>query len=103
MNSNRANFQNISVGIFILVIAASLIVIGVTGLSLLFVFPVVFLVMGIWICAAAGPFYVRAWGVALAVGGGLWLVQWIFHISLYVTAGIFLAALGVLVIVGSRK
>lgn len=103
MNSDRANLQNISVGILLIVVAASLIVIGVYGLSLLLVFPVVFLVMGIWILATGASFYVRAWGVVLAVGGGLWLLQWVFPLSLYMTAGIFLAAIGTLVLVGSRK
>lgn len=103
MEFNRANIQNISWGVLLVVVAAALIVIGVSGLSILLIVPVVLLVMGVWIFVTGASYYMRAWGVVLTVAGGLWLSRWLVPVSLYVVAGIFLATIGALVIVGSRK
>jgi hypothetical protein len=101
MNFDRTFLQKMSWGILLIVIAAALIFIGFSGLSFFFIIPLVLLVMGIWVLVTGASFYARAWGVALALFGGLWLLRWTFSVSMYVLAGVFLAFIGLLVIVGS--
>lgn len=103
MDKNQAFLQKITWGVLLIVVAAALISIGILQLPFLIVIPLVLLIMGIWTIATGASFYHRAWGVVLAVAGGLWLSQWFYPLSLYVTGGIFLAVVGLLVIVGSRK
>jgi hypothetical protein len=101
MNFDRTFLQKMSWGILLIVIAAALIFVGFSGVSFFFIVPLVLLVMGIWILVTGASFYARAWGVALALFGGLWLLRWTFSVSMYVLASVFLAVIGLLVIVGS--
>ena len=103
MDKNQPFLQKIFWGVFLMVVAAVLILIGVSNLPLLIIIPLVLLVMGIWITVTGDSYFVRAWGIVLAAAGGLWLSQWFFPLSPYVVAGIFLAVAGLLIIVGSTK
>jgi hypothetical protein len=103
MEFNQASLQNIFWGILIVIVAATLISIGILGLPVLMIIPFGLLGTGILILVTGTSYYVRAWGIVMAVAGGLWLSRWVFPLSLVVTAGIFLAVIGVLVVVGSRQ
>ena len=102
MEFNQA-LQNIFWGILIVILAVALISIGILGLPVLMIVPLGLLGTGILILVTGTSYYVRAWGIVMAVAGGLWLSRWVFPLSLVVTAGIFLAVVGVLVIIGSRQ
>ncbi|MBU7019031.1 MAG: hypothetical protein HXS44_16090 [Theionarchaea archaeon] len=103
MEFSQASLQNIFWGILIIIVAAVLISIGILGLPILMIVPLGILGIGILILATGASYYVRAWGIVMAVAGGLWLSRWVFPLSLVVTAGIFLAVVGALVVVGSRQ
>lgn len=102
MESGQPFLEKIFWGILLIVIAAALIVVWYTGLPVLLVVPLVLLGMGIWMVITGASFYNRAWGIAIALIGGLWLVRGFFSLSLYIVAAVFLVVVGVLVIVGSR-
>ncbi|MBU7046072.1 MAG: hypothetical protein HXS54_06505 [Theionarchaea archaeon] len=103
MEFNQASLQNIFWGILIVIVAVALISIGILGLPVLMIIPFGLLGAGILISVTGTSYYIKAWGIVMAVGGGLWLSRWVYPLSLVVTAGIFLAVIGVLVIVGSRQ
>ncbi|MBU7010654.1 MAG: hypothetical protein HXS46_08180 [Theionarchaea archaeon] len=103
MNQNQSFLQKISWGVLLLVIAAALILIGVLHMPFLLIVPLILLGMGVWILATGGSYYQRAWGIVVALAGGLWLLHIFTSLSLYILAGVFFAVAGILVILGSRK
>jgi hypothetical protein len=103
MNLNRVFLEKIFWGVLLIVIAVSLIVVWVTGWSILLIVPLVLLGAGIWVVATGPSYFHFAWGVVMASSGGLWLLHGYFSLSLYIVAAAFLTVIGVLVIAGSRK
>ena len=95
--------QNISWGVLLIVIAAVFILIGISGLSVLMLFPLILLGVGILIAVTGTAYYMRAWGTVIAAAGGLWLSQWFYELPFLVIAGIFLVVVGLLVVLGSGK
>jgi hypothetical protein len=102
MESGQPFLEKIFWGIFLIVSAAALVVVWYTGWSVLLVIPFVLLGMGVWMMVTGAAFYNRAWGIVAALIGALWLVYGFFSLSLYIVVAVFLVAVGVLVIVGSR-
>lgn len=103
MEFNRVVLKKFTWGVLLLVVAAALLFIGVTGTPLIHAIPLVMLVTGIWILVSETSYASQAWGIIIAVAGALWLLTTFFPLSLYVVLGIFLTVVGALVIVGSRK
>ncbi len=100
---NRKCLQNFTWGVLLIAVAVALIYIGVSGVPILFVVPLILIAMGVWIIVSGGSYHDRAWGIVLAAAGVLWLSQWVYPVSWYSLAGVFLLVVGVLVIIGSRK
>ena len=103
MDQNQGFLKKIFWGVFLIVIAAILILIGVLKWPFLMIFPLGLLGVGIWITVSSASYLERAWGIAMALLGGLWFLSMVIPVSMYVLAGVFLAVVGVLVVVGSRK
>jgi hypothetical protein len=102
MELNHAFGQNIFWGVLLILIAVSLIVVGFYGYPIFLIIPLVFVGAGVWIVVTGSSFFNRAWGVVIGLVGGLWLVHLFFSVPVVYIAAVFLAALGVLVIVGTK-
>jgi hypothetical protein len=87
----------------IIACAVSLLLIGLLHIPVLTIIPLVLLIVGIWIIVAFPSFITRAWGIILACAGGLWLLQSVYPLILPVRIGIFLAIVGILVLLGAKK
>ncbi len=102
MNLDQISLEKISWGILIIVVAVILIFIGVSGLPGLLALPLLVLGGGLWLFISSRAYHGRAWGAVVALVGALWLSRWFYPLSLYILTGILLAAIGLLIIVGSK-
>ncbi|MGC1122068.1 MAG: hypothetical protein WBA22_13340 [Candidatus Methanofastidiosia archaeon] len=102
MDSNHAFLEKIFWGVFLIILAAGLLVVWIADVSVIMVVPTVLLGMGGWMIITGASFYDRAWGIVLAVIGGFWLLRAYIVFPVYIAVALFLVVVGVLVIVGSR-
>jgi hypothetical protein len=102
MDSNHAFLEKIFWGVFLIILAAGLLLVWIANVPVIMVVPIVLLGMGGWVIITGASFYHRAWGIVLAVIGGLWLLRAYMVFPVYIAAALFLIVVGILVIVGSR-
>jgi hypothetical protein len=102
MDSNHAFLEKIFWGVFLIILAAGLLLVWIADVPAIMVVPIVLLGMGGWVIITGASFYDRAWGIVLAVIGGLWLLRAYIMFPVYIAAAVFLIVVGILVIVGSR-
>jgi hypothetical protein len=103
MEIPRESLQSMSWGVLIIACAVSLLLMGIIHISVFTIIPLVLLIMGLWITVVFPSFIARAWGVILASAGGLWLLHSVYPLIFPVRMGIFLAILGILVLLGTKK
>ncbi|MBU6996445.1 MAG: hypothetical protein HXS41_07600 [Theionarchaea archaeon] len=102
MDLHHAFLEKIFWGVFLIILAAGLLVVWIANVPVIMVVPVVLLGMGGWVMITGASFYDRAWGIVLAVIGGLWLLRAYIAVPVYIAAALFLIVVGILIIVGSR-
>ncbi|MBU7015788.1 MAG: hypothetical protein HXS52_06340 [Theionarchaea archaeon] len=102
MDSNHAFLQKIFWGVFLIILAVGLLVVWIAHVPVVMVIPMALLGMGGWMIMTGASFYDRAWGIVLAVVGGLWVLRAYMAFPMYIAAALFFLVVGILVIVGSR-
>jgi phosphoglycerol transferase MdoB-like AlkP superfamily enzyme len=111
MSESRRQLLSIGVFCIVLVVAILLLAVGAIG-DWLNIFPVVFLLFGIWLIALAGmsaqnpqkyerdPFSTAGMGIALMTIGGAWLL---FRTSVLYSIALIVLVIGAVAIAAALK